>query len=447
MNSPEKLPAGQKILSLAKESWAVSWPMTIIMFFMFLIGLADVYVAGRINTEIQAAYGVSSQLYFIFSIIAFALTVGTVSLTSQLYTSGREKDFIDSVDSSLTVAMLSGIVFSVIGFALARPIIQSMHIPYILKEKAVVLLRIYSTGLVFTYILTCTNGILRASGRIWKSLFTMAVVCILNTVLNFTLAFKTPLGFMGIGIATVISVSAGCVLNLLFMRPFVTALFQFSPAAVRKIIGIGWPAGLLQIFWQLGAMVLYLILAALPANAIETMAAFTNGIKIESAIFLPAFAFNMANAVLIGNLLGKKNYRDAFSTGIVTAFSGVFIVLILTLLVMLNARAIASLLSNNQVVIEECARYIRIALLFEPIMAWAVILGGALNGAGDTKTVMLVVAFCIWIVRVPISYLFALKFGLGAAAVWWAMNFSLLAQSILISRRYFSKRWIFKALT
>ncbi|MBU0758846.1 MAG: hypothetical protein KKC66_03925 [Candidatus Omnitrophica bacterium] len=83
---------------------------------------------------------------------------------------------------------------------------------------------------------------------------------------------------------------------------------------------VSWPAGLLQILWQLGAIALFYILSILPAHNIETMAAFTNGLKIESLIFLPAFAFNMANAVLI--------------------------------------------------------RYIYISLLAEPIMAWGVILGG-----------------------------------------------------------------------
>src|SRR3989338_5221494 len=82
----------KNIKSLILRSWSISWPMTCIMFFVFLIGLSDVYVAGRISKEAQAAYGLSSQLYFIFSIIAFALTAGTVSVISRLFSSSAKDD-------------------------------------------------------------------------------------------------------------------------------------------------------------------------------------------------------------------------------------------------------------------------------------------------------------------------------------------------------------------
>lgn len=416
--------------------------MTLIMFFLFFIGLTDVYVAGRISKEIQAAYGLASQIYFILSIIVFALTVGSVSLVSRLYTSEKKEDFIAAVDSSIAVSLAAGIVLTIIGLLFSRGIINGLAVPVVLKEYAVALLRIYSAGLVFSYLLIASNGILRASGMIRSSLVTMAVVCLLNAALNFILAFHTPLGFRGIAVATVFSSFVGCLMNLFFMRKKITGLFRFSHPAVKAMIGIGWPAGLLQVLWQLGAMVLFLILAALPERNIEIMAAFTNGLKIESAIFLPAFAFNMANAVVVGNLLGKKKEDDAFLIGIVTAGFGVIIVLLMTVLVILNARFIAALLSPDQIVVNECMRYIYIALLSEPVMAWGVILSGALNGAGDTRVVMLIIGFSVWLVRLPLSFLSAIVFSMGASGIWWSMNLSLVVQALLLSRRYFKRRWL-----
>ena len=43
---------------------------------------------------------------------------------------------------------------------------------------------------------------------------------------------------------------------------------------------------------------------------------------------------------------------------------------------------------------------------------------------------MTIVALCVWLVRVPLSYLLALHYSLGAVAVWWSMNFSLLIGAI-----------------
>lgn len=87
-------------------------------------------------------------------------------------------------------------------------------------------------------------------------------------------------------------------------------------------------------------------------------------------------------------------------------------------------------------------KYLYICMISEPFMAWGVILGGGLNGAGDTKAVMIRVALSLWLIRIPLSYIFGVLFGLGAIAIWWSMNASLLVQAILMSRRYFNKHWL-----
>lgn len=427
-----------------KEIWSLSWPMALIMFYEFLIGLTDVYIAGKFGKEIQAAYGLAFQLYFAFIIIGMALGVGIVSVSSRLFTSGKTDKLNIAVNSSLALAIVSGMFFSLIGVLFSGDLINTLHIPQELKAYAIPFLTIYSLGFLFDYILLSTNGILRSCAMIKKSLWVMSVVCVMNVALNFALALGTPLGYKGIAAATVISLFAGSILSIFYVRKLVTG-FKFSLGIVKEILNISWPSGLLQVFWQIGAVVLFLILSMLPTHNVEIIAALTNGLKIESFIFLPAFAFNMASAVLVGNLLGKNDKENAFRGGVATAIIGVAIVTVLTIIIIFNARHIAGFLSNNDTVVNESIRYIYIALLFEPIMAWGVILGGGLGGAGDTRSVMIVTALGIWCVRIPLSYIFGVYFGFGAIAIWWSMNFSILTQAIFLSKRYFGRRWIAQA--
>ncbi|MDD4183729.1 MAG: MATE family efflux transporter [Candidatus Omnitrophica bacterium] len=406
-----------RIKSIIAESWSIGWPMTLIMFFQFLIGLTDVYVAGKFGKEVQAAYGIAFQLYFIFIIIGIAFSVGSVSVISRLFTSEKKDEFGHAVNSSLLAAGLAGIFFTLIGIIFSKPIIGLLGIPQVLKSYASIFLTIYSCGFVFDYILLNTNGTLRACKMIKKSLWTMTIACAFNVVLDFTLALHTPLGFKGIAIATVISLFVGTVLNIAYVRRIIRISFDFSLPVIKKILSISWPSGILQIVWQLGVMALFLIINALPDNNIEVMAAFTNGLRIESAIFLPAFAFNMANAVLVGNLLGKKKEEEAAHTGAATAGLGVLIIIFLTLIVLLNAKHIAVLLSNNPIVVEECMKYIYISLVFEPFMAWGIILGGGLNGAGDTKSVMFIVTGTLWLIRIPLAFILGISLGFGAAVI------------------------------
>jgi putative MATE family efflux protein len=432
-----------RLKSVIAESWSIGWPMTLIMFFQFLIGLTDVYVAGKFGKEVQAAYGIAFQLYFIFIIIGIAFSVGSVSVISRLFTSEKKDEFGHAVNSSLLAAGLAGICFTLIGIIFSKPIISLLGIPQVLKSYASTFLTIYSCGFVFDYILLNTNGTLRACKMIKRSLWTMAIACVLNVVLDFTLALHTPLGFKGIAIATVISLFVGAVLNIAYVRRIIRISFEFSLPVIKKILSISWPSGILQIVWQLGVMALFLIINALPDNNIEVMAAFTNGLRIESAIFLPAFAFNMANAVLVGNLLGKKKEEDAVHIGATTAGLGVLIIVFLTLIVLLNARHIALLLSNNPIVVEECMKYIYISLIFEPFMAWGIILGGGLNGAGDTKSVMFIVTGTLWLIRIPLAFILGISLSFGAVGIWWAMNISIFVQALLMSIRYFKKKWLY----
>jgi Na+-driven multidrug efflux pump len=189
-------------------------------------------------------------------------------------------------------------------------------------------------------------------------------------------------------------------------------------------------------------MVLFLILSAIPENRVEILAALTTGLRIESAIFLPAFAFNMANAVVVGNLLGEKKQEEAFRSGMVTAAIGVAIVTVMVLAVILNARWIVSFLSKDEIVMKESVRYLYISMISEPVMAWGLILGGGLNGAGDTRSVLKNVALSLWFVRVPLCYIFVVFLGFGPASVWWSMNLSQLIQAFLMSRRYLGRRWL-----
>ena len=430
------------IKAFISRSWSVSWPMTVIMFFEFLIGITDVYIAGRVNKEIQATYGFVYQLYFIFIVVANALTVGTVSVVSRLFTSEDKDELRRAIFSSLTTAAVAGVVLALGGILLTPFIITLMNIPAELKHFTLPFVRIYAIGLLFHYILINSNGLLRSCGMIKRSLKTMGVVCLCNIGLNFFYVFHTPLGYRGIAAATASSVFIGSIINLTHIRKIINGERKYSRAIVRRIINIGWPMGLTQALWQVASMVLFLILSALPEHKVEVLAALTTGLRIESAIYLPAFAFNMANAVIIGNLLGQGKPEEAFRSGLVTATIGVLIVTTMVIAVITNARWIVSSLSHNEIVIRESVRYLYISMISEPFMAWGIILGGGLSGAGDTRSVMLRVALSVWLVRIPLCYLFVVVLGFGATSVWWSMNLSQFVQAFFLSKRYLGKRWL-----
>jgi len=429
-----------------KGSWSTSWPLIFVMLFEFLISITDVYIAGKLGKEYQASVGFVSQIYFIFIVLANAITIGSVSVLSRQFTSGEKRKFSDSVYSIILAVSAAGVVLSILGILLGPLTIDIMSIPEELKIICRPLIMILAGGMSFHYFLINSNGILRASRNVKKSMVTMAFVSSANIGLNFFLVFNTSLGYKGIALSTSLSYLLGSIINYIHVAALMERIKSFSFSLVKEVISIGWPSGLLQVAWTAGYTLLYLIVSMLPENNVDVIAAFTNGIRIEAAIYMPAFAFAMSSAVITGNFLGEKKSDNAFRSGIATGLTGVLFISVLSIFVIFNAGTLSGFLSVNPVVIGECKYYLIISMIGEPLTAWAMILGGSLNGAGDTKSVMVIVAASMWIVRLPLCYLLAIWMGLGSHAIWWSMNISILIHAVFITQRYLSGKWVRKAL-
>jgi Na+-driven multidrug efflux pump len=171
------------------------------------------------------------------------------------------------------------------------------------------------------------------------------------------------------------------------------------------------------------------------------MAALTNGLRIEAAIYLPAFAFHMAAAVLTGQNLGAGDPRRAERLGWKISLAAVLFVTVLSVPVLVWPDIFSSIVSHDGPVILETSRYLRITMLVEPFMAISVVLGGCLQGAGDTRGAMTVIIATLWGVRLPLAFLLAVTMGYGALGVWVAMAVSMVIQSLGMTLRFRNGRW------
>ncbi len=430
--------------------WRITWPMFIIMILNFLVGFADIYVAGFIGPEVQAAVGFVSQLYFFIVIIANAISIGTLALVSRAVGAGHSGRAIEISKQSLIFSMLVAIGLSASGFFFRREIVAVAGFPAEIQGIAETFLEIFALSLGPNYLVIISNAVFRAAGEVKKPLATMLLVSVLNIVGDFVLVlgiFPFPkMGYTGIALSTAFSLTAGMAINLGFFttgwwRNLYRGPWKISAEAVRKIILLGWPAGLLQIAWNAGTIVLYNILSRLGDASITAMAAITNGLRIEAVIYLPAFALNMAASVLVGQNLGAGNPGRAEQVGWKMAQAGVALMSIMALVIFVYADRLAAVLTADEGVLAETARYLRFNMLSEPFMALSTVLGGGLQGAGDTKGTMRVIIIAMWFIRLPLAYFFALELNVGAVGVWTAMITSMSIQGILMTARFRRGRW------
>jgi putative MATE family efflux protein len=440
---------------ILRNIWINSWPVLGVMLLNFVVGYTDVYVAGMLSPDVQAVVGFISQLYFILIILGNALGVGTVALVSSSVGRCEWGQAFDFTRQSLVMAASIGAILAVLSFAGAGEIILQFSLPEAIRGMALVYLKIFSFAMLPNYIIILMSAVFRAAGQPLIPFRVMGVVTVLNVASSFGLALGLGplprLGYRGIATATAISMLAGMLLvaTVLFGRKW-RGVWEGSwkPRAgiIRSILRISWPAAVLQLAWNAGSLALYQFLGKLGAASITAMAAYANGLRMESITYLPAFALNMAAAVLVGQSLGAGSVERARRYGWQTAAAGTVVLSLFAALLAHFAPRLAGMLTEDPAVKAETIRYLYFNLAAAPLMVFSVVLGGAMQGAGDTMGVMKIIVFAIWIVRIPLAAFFCFTLGFGATGVWGAMFCSLTLQGALMTWKYWRGGWIAAAI-
>ena len=317
-----------EVKSFLRESWSMGWPIILIMFFQFSMGLTDVYVAGYLGTDILAAVGYVGQLYWTLMILANGITVGTVSMISQAY-GARNESCVGSITAhSLIMGVAISGVLGVLAHLHPASIVRLAGMPKGIQDIAADFLRIFSLVLVPMYVMIISSGVLRSSGRVRVAMLNSFIASLVNVILCLILGFGwepiPSLGYIGIAWATAVGSALGMALNLFFLLygPGRLTLSAFSsplPRCIRNLMKLGVPSAMQQTAWNAGTLVVYFLVGGLQGGQITALAAMTAGVRIEAIIFLPVFAFNMASAVLTGNRVGAGDVAGARSGAKVTA--------------------------------------------------------------------------------------------------------------------------------
>ena len=424
--------------------------MLLIMIFDFLVGFADVYVAGFISPQVQAAVGFVSLPYFFVIIVANAIGIGTVALVSRAIGGENLPRALEVARQSLLFGGMISFLLTATGLVFYRPIVAVAGFPAEIRPIAETFLRIFAIALGANYLLLISNALFRASGDVKKPLLTMFCVMAINVAGDFILVFGfgpiPALGYPGIAISTAVSVCLGMTINLRLLsqtrwRSIYQGSWRLLPGTVRQISRLGWPAAMLQMAWNAGTIVLYNILGRLGAASITALASIANGLRIEAMIFLPAFALHMSASVLIGQNLGAGHAERAEQMGWRIAALGMAVLSAMAIVVFIKAEAFAALVARDPAVLEETARYLRYNMVSQPFIALSLSLGGGLQGAGDTRGTMWVIVVAMWLIRLPLAWMLALTLGLGAPGVWQAMVVSMVCQGLLMARRFHGGRW------
>jgi Na+-driven multidrug efflux pump len=78
----------------------------------------------------------------------------------------------------------------------------------------------------------------------------------------------------------------------------------------------------------------------------------------------------------------------------------------------------------------------RIDAFAQPFLAIGLVIAGALQGAGDTKSPMYSTAIGMWFIRVVGVYVFCIYLDMGIAGVWLSIAIDLMVRAVFLLLRF-----------
>lgn len=237
--------------SILDKLISFSIPLMLSGILQLLFNAVDIIVVGRFTgSEALAAVGSTTALINVFVNLFMGISLGANVLAARFYATGQDKEMSETVHTSITLALISGIVMGLVGILAAKGALELMDTPDNVLDQATLYMRIYFMGMPFFMLYNYGAAILRAVGDTKRPLYFLILSGTTNAILNMFLVIRFHMGVAGVAIATVISQCISCVLVLKCLYDSEGSYqLRFSKLGmkaryVKQIFQVGVPAGI-----------------------------------------------------------------------------------------------------------------------------------------------------------------------------------------------------------
>ena len=163
-----------------------------------LYNTADSIIVGNfVGANALAAVGSSGSPIYLLIGFSQGLAVGAGVVVSQFLGAKDHREAQEAVHTSLAIAVIMGLLLTVGGIACGRALLVAMNTPAEVLGDAVIYIRIYFGGVLFSVVYNMTAGILNAAGNSRRSLIYLAWASVTNIVLDLVFIVIFRMGVAG----------------------------------------------------------------------------------------------------------------------------------------------------------------------------------------------------------------------------------------------------------
>ena len=434
--------------------FALTWPIFIEIFLHMLMGNADTLMLSQYSDDSVAAVGVSNQILSLIIVMFGFVATGTAILVAQ-HLGAEENRLAGEVSIvSIAVNLVFGLLLSVALVFFSKPILLSMDLPRPLMNEASSYLKIVG-GFAFIQALIMTAGaIMRSYGFTKDAMYITIGMNIINVIGNYLFIFGPlgvpVLGVEGVAISTITSRLIGFIVSLIVIwKRIPTALplgtlFSLPMSHVKNLLRIGIPSAGEHLSYNGSQMVITYFIASIGTNALTTKVYAQN---LMMFIFLFSVAISQGTQIIIGHMVGAKEFDSAYERCLKSLKIAIIISLIMAGIFSVAAEPLLRIFTSNEEIISLGKTLIYLTIILEPGRSFNLVVINALRATGDVRFPVYMGILSMWGVSVTLSYILGIWFGLGLVGIWISFIADEWLRGIIMLKRWRSKVWIHKRFT
>lgn len=449
----EKIERMEKKIEVNQITEGVIWKQLLIFFFPILFGTffqqlyntIDAVIVGKyVGKEALAAVGGTTGTLINLLVGFFVgLSSGASVIISQYYGAKNEEKVKEAVHTAMAFSITGGIILMILGMIGAPIALEAMGTPEDIMNYAVVYIRIYFAGIIGNLIYNMGAGILRAIGDSKRPLYFLMTSCVVNIILDILFVVIFRMNVAGAALATILSqlISAVLVIVVLMRSKDVYQLIlpkiRLHLEMVKRIIQIGFPAGLQSAMYSISNII---IQSSVNALGTDTIAAWTAYSKIDAIFWMIIGAFGISITTFVGQNHGAGK-RERVEKGIKVCMKMTLVTsIIISVILYVFGGYIYQLFTDDAAVMEKGVEILHFMVPFFITYICIEILSGALRGVSDCWIPMLITCLGVCVVRV-LWILFAVPHNMTMKMVLvsYPLTWILTSVSFVIYYRFFSK--------
>ena len=378
--------------SITKQILVFAVPIFVGQLFQTLYNSVDAIVVGNaVGTTALAAVSASADISHLLVGFFAGLSTGAGVLFSRSFGAGDHKKLHDAIHTALTFSLILGVSMAVLGVLISPLLLNIVDCPPDVYEEALLYLRIYLVGVLFTALYNVGAGVLRAVGDSKNPFYFLVISSITNIVLDVLLVVVFPLGVAGAALATVGSqfVSVFLVFRKMLFTNDVYKLvlrdLHINKQLLLEVLDLGLPAAVQACLTSVSNLFVTRYINSFGSAA---MAGIGAAKKIDRFAGMVAQSLGLATSTFVGQNVGAKKFGRAFSGIRVCLAVGFAYVAVVGSAIYFNAEPLTRVFTADADAIGYGVAMITTMIPLYFCQAFNQIIANAVRGFGKSRVVM-----------------------------------------------------------